>query len=259
MSSSAAPQHYAAAVVSAAAASPSSRSPSKAVITPAPEVTPQRTLEDEWFDCQQRSTSIIIHLLKQERDLKAKLQAYEAYCSTLETEIESLAKQLNQVIGKQQQQQQHSRTDSGSSGGDSFWNLPSLVASRRTSTDSNFSMLSKLSSTHGSDEGAREKSSSPAVATDIKRESTPQIDPKVSMSKQNPPPCNSFYLIGHCAVPRCKFSHAYKLTKAQLVRLPILSILCSRLTPRHRTKCVAVLGSIVATLSRTAASVSYVL
>ncbi|GAA6064644.1 hypothetical protein JCM10212_004486 [Sporobolomyces blumeae] len=44
----------------------------------------------------------------------------------------------------------------------------------------------------------------------------PQIDPSKSMSKQNPPPCNSFYLLGACEVPRCRFCHLYDLTSAQI-------------------------------------------
>ena len=38
-------------------------------------------------------------------------------------------------------------------------------------------------------------------------------------SKQNPPPCNNFYLIGDCETPRCKYSHQYRLTSAQLAEM----------------------------------------
>ncbi|GAA5953864.1 hypothetical protein JCM3765_000672 [Sporobolomyces pararoseus] len=44
----------------------------------------------------------------------------------------------------------------------------------------------------------------------------PQIDPTKSMSKQNPPPCNAYYLLGECEVPRCRFCHTYELTESQV-------------------------------------------
>ncbi|GAA5826414.1 hypothetical protein JCM5353_008864 [Sporobolomyces roseus] len=44
----------------------------------------------------------------------------------------------------------------------------------------------------------------------------PQIDPTKSMSKQNPPPCNAYYLLGECEVPRCRFCHNYDLTENQI-------------------------------------------
>ena len=36
------------------------------------------------------------------------------------------------------------------------------------------------------------------------------------MSRQTPPPCNAFYLIGHCDVPRCRYEHRYNLTAEQV-------------------------------------------
>lgn len=36
------------------------------------------------------------------------------------------------------------------------------------------------------------------------------------MSRQTPPPCNAFYLIGHCDVPRCRYEHRYNLTSEQV-------------------------------------------
>ncbi|GAA5900619.1 uncharacterized protein JCM6883_002902 [Sporobolomyces salmoneus] len=44
----------------------------------------------------------------------------------------------------------------------------------------------------------------------------PQIDPTKSMSKQSPPPCNAYYLLGECEVPRCRFCHTYDLTESQV-------------------------------------------
>ncbi|KZW02397.1 hypothetical protein EXIGLDRAFT_734523 [Exidia glandulosa HHB12029] len=44
-----------------------------------------------------------------------------------------------------------------------------------------------------------------------------QLDPKVPMSKQNPPPCNWFYL-ARCNKPadKCQYSHYYTLTREQI-------------------------------------------
>lgn len=34
-----------------------------------------------------------------------------------------------------------------------------------------------------------------------------------------PAPCNSYYLVGECTAPRCKFSHLYELTAGQLAEM----------------------------------------
>ncbi|GAA5890268.1 hypothetical protein JCM6882_008776 [Rhodosporidiobolus microsporus] len=47
----------------------------------------------------------------------------------------------------------------------------------------------------------------------------PTIDPTKPMSRQNPPPCNAFYLVGHCDVPRCRFEHGYELTEEQVAEM----------------------------------------
>ncbi|GAA5990259.1 hypothetical protein JCM5350_000443 [Sporobolomyces pararoseus] len=57
------------------------------------------------------------------------------------------------------------------------------------------------------------KSWNPIVSSSLTR---PQIDPTKSMSKQNPPPCNAYYLLGECEVPRCRFCHTYELTESQV-------------------------------------------
>ncbi|GAA5829532.1 hypothetical protein JCM11251_000194 [Rhodosporidiobolus azoricus] len=49
--------------------------------------------------------------------------------------------------------------------------------------------------------------------------SRPTIDPTKPMSRQNPPPCNAFYLVGHCDVPRCRFEHGYELTEEQVAEM----------------------------------------
>ncbi|KAM0746006.1 hypothetical protein T439DRAFT_384470 [Meredithblackwellia eburnea MCA 4105] len=49
---------------------------------------------------------------------------------------------------------------------------------------------------------------------------TKQIDPKKSLSKQNPPPCNLHYLSNDgCSRSDCKYSHDYILTQKQLGQL----------------------------------------
>ncbi|BGP54047.1 hypothetical protein JCM8202v2_001619 [Rhodotorula sphaerocarpa] len=44
----------------------------------------------------------------------------------------------------------------------------------------------------------------------------PVIDTTKAMSRQVPPPCNAFYLLGHCDVPRCRYEHRYALTPEQV-------------------------------------------
>jgi len=46
------------------------------------------------------------------------------------------------------------------------------------------------------------------------------IDPSLPLYKQNPPPCNEYYLMYSCSKEnRCKYSHEYPLTDEQLAQL----------------------------------------
>jgi len=46
------------------------------------------------------------------------------------------------------------------------------------------------------------------------------IDPTLPLYKQNPPPCNEYYLMHDCSKEgRCRYSHEYDLTEEQLVML----------------------------------------
>ncbi|KAF7309434.1 hypothetical protein MIND_00314200 [Mycena indigotica] len=45
---------------------------------------------------------------------------------------------------------------------------------------------------------------------------TRQLDPKLAMSKQNPPPCTLYYLKNSCLNSHCPHAHDYILTPAQL-------------------------------------------
>ncbi|KAF8264947.1 hypothetical protein EI94DRAFT_403104 [Lactarius quietus] len=46
------------------------------------------------------------------------------------------------------------------------------------------------------------------------------IDPTLPLYKQNPPPCNEYYLMSACSKEgRCRYSHQYDLTEEQLATL----------------------------------------
>ncbi|VDB96990.1 unnamed protein product [Peniophora sp. CBMAI 1063] len=48
----------------------------------------------------------------------------------------------------------------------------------------------------------------------------PIINPNMPLDRQNPHPCNEFYLMGECPkADRCRYSHEYELTEEQLKEL----------------------------------------
>ncbi|KAK4055011.1 hypothetical protein OIO90_003352 [Microbotryomycetes sp. JL221] len=47
----------------------------------------------------------------------------------------------------------------------------------------------------------------------------PALDPSKPLHKQNPPPCNIFYLKGECSRDNCPYEHQYRLTPKQVTLL----------------------------------------
>ncbi|KAK4050683.1 hypothetical protein OIV83_003409 [Microbotryomycetes sp. JL201] len=67
------------------------------------------------------------------------------------------------------------------------------------------------------DEGFTRVVKKPPVET-IRR---PTIDPSKPLHKQNPPPCNKFYLQGECTKDNCQYEHQYRLTPKQITALRV--------------------------------------
>ncbi|KAM0755784.1 hypothetical protein T439DRAFT_351529 [Meredithblackwellia eburnea MCA 4105] len=167
---------------SSCSSSPVSTNPSS-VASQADEEEHLEHLSNKTFDA-------LRSLIREKRDSQCVISAWRVRCETLEAEVARLARIVETLEGEKREwkQQQQSFTKASS------------VAS---SSDAN------------------EKDTVVRVCTDwraavSKSQPIPVVDPSKSMSKQNPPPCNSYYLCGSCSVPRCKFSHLYQLTVPQI-------------------------------------------
>ncbi|KAJ3488739.1 hypothetical protein NLI96_g2613 [Meripilus lineatus] len=77
-------------------------------------------------------------------------------------------------------------------------------------------------STPSDTKGASRSASSSNVSWRSSPQPTPKIDPKKPMSKQNPPPCNMFYLTSRCKYgDSCNFCHAYVMNSEQIETLRV--------------------------------------
>ncbi|KDE08027.1 hypothetical protein MVLG_01728 [Microbotryum lychnidis-dioicae p1A1 Lamole] len=155
----------------------------------------------QWWN-QHTQTNELMHKLAQARRENETMQrAWSARCQTLEEEVARLAR-INLEMEEERRDLMRQIAFARSPG--------SIISSSFNPFDEPPESSSSSSRRAWSTTTVERRSESPA------RPKTPEIDPKKSMSKQSPPPCNSHYLNGSCSVPRCKFSHLYKLTPAQV-------------------------------------------
>ncbi|ORY55327.1 hypothetical protein BCR35DRAFT_310095 [Leucosporidium creatinivorum] len=160
--------------------------------------------DEEHFEALQRDmggfVQGLIKRMKKQEETEILLRAWSTRCETLEGEVLRLDKLVKQLEAEK-----------------------AATAAATASKSSPTSALHARSDSESSSSSTQEtfcvwsgKAWIPKVPVNPQDPAIPQIDPSKSMSKQDPPPCNSHYLAGGCSVPRCKFSHLYKLTPTQL-------------------------------------------
>ncbi|POY74425.1 hypothetical protein BMF94_2619 [Rhodotorula taiwanensis] len=132
--------------------------------------------EDSWSSLKNATESLVDRLIRQRRQDEIALEAWSARCRTLEEEVARLADLLHRTEIERDAIVTKPPAPDRPSPGS-----PTLPPRAR------------------------------AVAAPL-----PVIDPTKAMSRQSPPPCNAFYLVGHCDVPRCRYEHRYALTPEQV-------------------------------------------
>ncbi|GAA6001149.1 hypothetical protein JCM10207_007432 [Rhodosporidiobolus poonsookiae] len=181
--------------------------PTSGASSPASSVTSIHAADDQWFQLKRSQDQLVQSLLKNKRENETALRAWMVRCNTLESEVlrlSSLAARLEQEKQElvRKEQQQHKAT---------------VCDEVQTDTPSSPSPADKPCDCSPD----CSSSATPCLWTGSSWEpvpppSKPVINPALPMSRQQPPPCNSFYLLGHCDVPRCRFCHAYDLTSDQI-------------------------------------------
>ncbi|GAA5951796.1 hypothetical protein JCM8115_005243 [Rhodotorula mucilaginosa] len=132
--------------------------------------------EDSWSSLKNATESLVDRLIRKRRQDEIALEAWSARCRTLEEEVARLAELLRKAELEKE-----------------------AIAVKPPSP-------------------SRPYLASPTLSprTPIPPGDLPVVDPSKPMSRQTPPPCNAFYLIGHCDVPRCRYEHRYNLTAEQV-------------------------------------------
>ncbi|GAA5950026.1 hypothetical protein JCM21900_001369 [Sporobolomyces salmonicolor] len=185
-------------------------------------------LEDQWGLLQHRTDDLVRHLLKSKREGETALRAWSIRCQTLEAEVERLAGLVARLekdreeadLAAVAEKVAHATVDDE----DAQVRYLAIVYGELLVSNLPPNHLGKpVASASKSSVGSDEASATLCkwngrawVPVELPSPVKPRIDPSKSMSKQDPPPCNAFYLVGHCDVPRCRFCHDYDLTDAEI-------------------------------------------
>ncbi|GAA5859171.1 hypothetical protein JCM1840_003786 [Sporobolomyces johnsonii] len=162
-------------------------------------------LEDQWGSLQHRTDDLVRHLLKSKREGETAIRAWRIRCQTLEQEVERLAG----LVARLEKEKEEA----------ALAEVAEKVAHATVDDEDAPPVASASKSRVCSDDAAATPckwNGRAWVPVELSSPAKPQIDPSKSMSKQDPPPCNAFYLVGHCDVPRCRFCHDYDLTDSQI-------------------------------------------
>ncbi|BGO97859.1 Phospholipase A-2-activating protein [Rhodotorula toruloides] len=134
--------------------------------------------DDEWCHLRRRQDALVHRLLDREKQHGKEVEAWSVRCQTLEMEVKRLA---------------------------------ALVLGVERERDEARAQLARSAAQGPLAPAPVSRPTQPSAAKPI-----PVIDESKPMSRQNPPPCNSFYLLGHCNVPRCRYEHRYELNAEQI-------------------------------------------
>ncbi|GAA5876518.1 hypothetical protein JCM8547_009413 [Rhodosporidiobolus lusitaniae] len=162
--------------------------------------------DDSYFQLRTSSDAFVQHLLKNKKENETALAAWRVRCETLEGEVLRLSNLVAQLErdAVRVREEAHSAVVNESPH-PSVSTLPPAQAPCDCSPDCASSPTACILT--------------PLGWQPLPPPSKPTIDPTKPMSRQNPPPCNSFFLLGHCDVPRCRFEHGYELTEDQIAEM----------------------------------------
>ncbi|KAL8286194.1 hypothetical protein RQP46_004682 [Phenoliferia psychrophenolica] len=180
-------------------------------------------------DLELQTFTYVRQLLKEKREADVQIAAWRIRCETLEGEVERLAGLMGEMEAREVARKRISS-----------WGSPDLPPSPPLSSPT---LLTPPSSSDGNDPNLLPDTTT-RICTDWraacqKNQPIPIVDPSKSMSKQNPPPCNSFYLCGSCSVPRCKFHQCNAIKNGQECTDPTCCYghVCPRGSSCGRTNC----------------------
>ncbi|BGP14039.1 hypothetical protein JCM10213_005623 [Rhodosporidiobolus nylandii] len=181
--------------------------------SPATSISSLYDFEDHWQQLKRQNDAFVGGILKAKHEQEVALRAWRVRCDSLESEVLRLSNLVAQLEREKQEAlkaaaQKELKNDE--------------VQTDKVQTDTSCSPSSSPSS--ASCDCSPDCSAPTPCRWNEARKSweplpppaRPTIDPSKPMSRQNPAPCNAFYLIGHCDVPRCRFEHEYELTDEQV-------------------------------------------
>ncbi|KAI5475389.1 CCCH finger DNA binding protein [Pseudohyphozyma bogoriensis] len=141
--------------------------------------------DDEILELHNQQGKLVQKLLKDKRESDRLIAAWQVRCDTLEAEVARLAGLLGEMEAKLRIGKAPERATVNSE-------PPKVEVKPKPA-------------------GTRAALCLDWRASCDKNQVRLQVDPSKSMSKQDPPPCNAYYIQGLCSVPKCKFSHQYDL------------------------------------------------
>ncbi|GAA6026841.1 hypothetical protein JCM8097_005900 [Rhodosporidiobolus ruineniae] len=168
---------------------------------------------EEQYLTLKRSTDSFVHtLLKNKRENETALRAWRMRCDSLEAEVLRLAALVSTLTDERDEAVKRYEATQ-----------PTVCDEVQTDALSSSPSSPSLPSAVGNGCSCSPDCAAPTPCVwtgsswePVPPPSRPMIDPSKPMSRQNPPPCNSYFLLGHCDVPRCRFEHGYELTEEQV-------------------------------------------
>ncbi|GAA5970028.1 hypothetical protein JCM11641_000239 [Rhodosporidiobolus odoratus] len=170
-------------------------------------------VQGQWSQLKRNTDSFIANLLRMNHGQETALRAWRVRCDALEAEVlrlSGLVAQLDrekQAVARSLEEKEMKKAAVVT---EEVQTAPSFTASTPTQPACDCSPTCPAP-TPCRWTGARWEPVTPSTR--------PKIDANKPMSRQNPPPCNAFYLVGHCDVPRCRFEHGYELEEEQVAEM----------------------------------------